>query len=145
MEFIENQKAISALYESVTDEARKKRSLTRAAFDVLMFLKNNPRYDTAAQIVKYRRLAKSQVSGAVAELSAYGLLTAAHAEGNKKTVRLALTAKGEAAAEDGKRAQREFAKILFCGFEKSEIEGMKAFFARAKKNAESYFEEKKCR
>lgn len=69
MNFFENQKTFSALYAALTEGVRKKYALTRADFDVLMFLYNNPQYDTAAQVVKYRRLVKSQVSVSVAELT----------------------------------------------------------------------------
>lgn len=146
MEFFEKQKMFSALYESVTDDVRKNHALTRAGFDVLMFLKNNPKLNTATQIVKYRKLVKSQVSGAVAELTERGLVTAEHADSNKKTLFLTLTAQGILLAEEGRKAQRVFAETLFRGFKKEEIDRMKEFFERAFANAENYFEEKKkCR
>lgn len=146
MEFFEKQKMFSALYESVTDDVRKKHALTRAGFDVLMFLKNNPKLNTATQIVKYRKLVKSQVSGAVAELTERGLVTEEHAGSNKKTLFLRPTAQGILLAEEGRKAQRVFAETLFRGFKKEEIDMMKEFFERAFANAENYFEEKKkCR
>ena len=44
--------------------------LTRMELDILLFLANNPGYDTAADMVERRQLAKSQVSSSVAQLEA---------------------------------------------------------------------------
>ena len=140
--FFENQKTFSALYAALTEGVRKKYAITRADFDVLMFLYNNPQYDTAAQVVKYRRLVKSQVSVAVAELVQRGYITAAYFGGNKKTVFLTLTQSGKAVAEEGRRAQRTFAETLFGGFGEEEIQNVKSYLARALDNAERFFEEK---
>lgn len=101
MEFFEKQKMFSALYESVTDDVRKNHALTRAGFDVLMFLKNNPKLNTATQIVKYRKLVKSQVSGAVAELTERGLVTAEHAGSNKKNAVFKANGAGDSACGRG--------------------------------------------
>ena len=50
------------LYERTVMPVCRKFGLTYMEFTVLMFLQNNPQYDTAAQIVKIRRLTKSHVS-----------------------------------------------------------------------------------
>ena len=50
------------LYERTVMPVCRAFGLTYMEFTVLMFLVNNPQYDTAAQIVKIRRLAKSHVS-----------------------------------------------------------------------------------
>ena len=56
------------LYDRMCAPLCQKHGLTHMEFVVLMFLANNPGFDTAAQIVKYRRLTKSHVSLAVRSL-----------------------------------------------------------------------------
>ena len=67
-------------------------SLSAAETDIIMFLANNPGYDTAADISKVRRILKSQVSVSVKSLCEKGLLTGTYKDGNKKSVHLSLTA-----------------------------------------------------
>lgn len=59
-------------------------SLSAAETDIIMFLANNPGYDTAADISKVRRILKSQVSVSVKSLCEKGLLTGTYKDGNKK-------------------------------------------------------------
>ena len=61
-------------------------SLSAAETDIIMFLANNPDYDTAADISKVRRILKSQVSVSVKSLCEKGLLTGTYKDGNKKSV-----------------------------------------------------------
>ena len=65
-------------------------SLSAAETDIIMFLANNPGYDTAADISKVRRILKSQVSVSVKSLCEKGLLTGTYKDGNKKSVHLSL-------------------------------------------------------
>ena len=52
---------VEELYENMVSPVCEKYELTYMEFTVLMFLANNPQYDTATQIVRYRHLAKSHV------------------------------------------------------------------------------------
>ena len=88
-------------------------SLSAAETDIIMFLANNPGYDTAADISKVRRILKSQVSVSVKSLCEKGLLTGTYKDGNKKSVHLSLTY--------GKKEQSDFAAVLFDGFTDEEI------------------------
>ena len=49
---------VEELYENMVSPVCEKYELTYMEFTVLMFLANNPQYDTATQIVRYRHLAK---------------------------------------------------------------------------------------
>ena len=84
-------------------------SLSAAETDIIMFLANNPGYDTAADISKVRRILKSQVSISVKSLCEKGLLTGTYKDGNKKSVHLSLTAKARPVV------------VLFDGFTDEEI------------------------
>ena len=95
-------------------------SLTAAEADVLMFLANNPRFDTAAQISKIRRIPKSQVSVSVTSLCKRGLLTKTYAPGDRKSAHLAPSAAAAPAVACGHEAQREFAAAIFSGLTEEE-------------------------
>ncbi len=96
-------------------------SLSAAETDIIMFLANNPGYDTAADISKVRRILKSQVSVSVKSLCEKGLLTGTYKDGNKKSVHLSLTAKAKPVVTYGKKEQSDFAAVLFDGFTDDEI------------------------
>ena len=106
-------------------------SLT-AAVDILLFLANNPKFDTAAQIAKLRRIPKSQVSLSVASLCRAGLLTGRHAPNDRKSVHLLPTDAASPVIEAGRGVQEEFAETLFSGFsdaEKAEFSQLRAKIA----------------
>ena len=69
--------------------------LTMREIHVLLFLANNPGYDTARDIAVLRGLSKSQVSQAVDLLAAEGLLHRAHDCQDRRIVHLAVTGQGQ--------------------------------------------------
>lgn len=58
MVFWENQKVVLAYYAQCVKPVCEAHGLTRMEFDILLFLANNPAYDTAADIVRIRMLTK---------------------------------------------------------------------------------------
>ena len=58
----EHQNALKTLYARCIEEVCTAYKLTRMELDILLFLANNPCYDTATDIIEIRYLAKSQVS-----------------------------------------------------------------------------------
>lgn len=91
-------------------------SLSSAEVDVLMFLANNPALDTAADISRIRHIPKSQVSLSVRSLCDDGFIVGTYANGNRKSVHLAVTKKAERIVDYGKDVQKEFYETLFSGF-----------------------------
>ena len=59
---------VEEVYASMVLPVCKKYGLTYMEFTVLLFLANNPQYDTATQIIKYRHIAKSHVSISIRSL-----------------------------------------------------------------------------
>ena len=57
-------------------------------YDILMFLHNNPKYNTAADIVKIRKSTKSHVSTSLKALENKGLIERIQSTRNKKLLRL---------------------------------------------------------
>ena len=72
--FLYNLSSMQALYNKTFEPAKEKLGLSMGEIDVLLFLSNNPKYNIATEIVKYRKLSKSYISKAVTTLKDRGLL-----------------------------------------------------------------------
>lgn len=110
------------LYQRTVMPVCREFGLTFMEFTVLMFLHNNPQYDTAAQIVRIRRLTKSHVSVSVKGLQERGLVKGIYFPGNQKTLHLQLTEAAAPVVEAGLAAQKEFGDKLIQGFTPDEVE-----------------------
>lgn len=122
------------LYERTVMPVCREFGLTYMEFTVLMFLANNPQYDTAAQIVKIRHLTKSHVSISVKGLQERGLVQGVYFPGNQKTLHLRLTEAATPVVEAGAAAQKEFGAILARGFTQEEIETLQKLTEKLHEN-----------
>lgn len=122
------------LYERTVMPVCREFGLTYMEFTVLMFLANNPQYDTAAQIVKIRKLTKSHVSISVKGLQEKGLLKGVYFPGNHKTLHLLLTQQAKPVVEAGHAAQNEFGRMLLRGFTQEEAEQLQALVKKIHDN-----------
>lgn len=104
--------------------------LTKMELDILLFLANNPRFDTAAALVERRHLTKSHVSTSVQALKARGYLACSYREGDRKTVHLALCPAADEAVREGQRAQKNFFAGTLRGLSREEIKAIEAGFAK---------------
>ena len=84
-------------------------------YDILMFLHNNPKHNTAADIVKIRKSTKSHVSTSLKALENKGLIERIQNARNKKHIEIVILNKAESIIEDGMKAQKEFAKNVLDG------------------------------
>ena len=103
----EHQNAFKALDRKYVSMICQRYNMTRAELDILLFLANNPCYDTAAEIVEIRYLAKSQVSSSVKTLEQRGMLFREYAHGNRKTAHLKLCEKAMPIVREGQLAQEQ--------------------------------------
>lgn len=94
--------------------------LTQLEADILLFLANNPEYDTARDIVEIRHLAKSHVSMGVDSLAEHGFLQRLRLDGNRKTIHLRLTDAALPIVEQGRAIQHTYAGLIFDGFSEAE-------------------------
>ena len=111
-------------------------SLTAAETDILMFLANNPCYDTAAEVSKIRHIPKSQVSLSVKSLCEKGLLESGHTQGNRKSIHLVVTDNAEPVVRYGRKVQAEFSKVIFDGFTKEETDEFEKLHMKIADNIE---------
>lgn len=88
MYFWDKHKTITNYYEFLSGQVCDRYALTQMEYDILMFLHNNPRHNTAAEIVKVRKSTKSHVSASLKELESKGLVKRIQSENNKKHIEI---------------------------------------------------------
>lgn len=137
----EHQNAIKTLYAKCVEEVCSKHAITRMELDILLFLANNPCFDTATDIVEIRYLAKSQVSLAIKVLEKNGNLRKEYTGNNKKTAHLRLCDASKQIIEDGRAAQKKFAEIMFGGLSAEETGEIRRYFGRIWDNINTYLKE----
>lgn len=103
------------LYQRLLAPAREAAGLTQAELDILLFLANEPGYDTASDIVAVRRLAKSNVSVGIKSLEAKGLLLRRPDGRDRRIERLTMTRAAAPAVELGRACQKDFGALLLHG------------------------------
>ena len=106
MFFWDQHKTISSCYEMLSRKVCEKYQLTQMEYDILMFLHNNPKHNTAADIVKIRKSTKSHVSTSLKALENKGLIERIHSARNKKHIEIVLLDKAEIIVETGLNMQK---------------------------------------
>ncbi|MEG1658709.1 MAG: MarR family transcriptional regulator [Oscillibacter sp.] len=89
---------------------------------VLLFLANNPGMDTARDVTEYRGLAKSQVSQAVEQLTARGLVSRTPDGEDRRIIHLSVTESGGPLAREAQRLQARCSELVLAGLNKRERE-----------------------
>ena len=89
--------------------------LTQTAFDILMFLGNNPAYQTASEIAQIRHIKSNLISVNVEHLVREGYLTRRPVKGDRRKTRLLCTEKAQSVLIRGRQLQQDFAQGLFAG------------------------------
>lgn len=105
-------------------------------YDILMFLHNNPQYNTAAEIVKIRKSTKSHVSTSLRMLEEKGLIEKRQSEDNKKYIAIILLDKAKTIVNEGTAVQKQFARDILDGLSEEEMDMCKAVFEKIYENAE---------
>lgn len=123
-------------YEPFRRRIMERFSLSAAEVDVLMFLANNPEYNTAAQVSKIRMIPKSHVSLAVNSLSEKGLLIRKSGE-NRKSVCLVPSESAAPVIAFGREMQDAFQETLFFGFSAEEKATFDALHEKMRANLEN--------
>lgn len=122
------------LYQRMLTPARETAGLTQAELDILLFLANNPEYDTASDIVTVRRLAKSNVSVGVRNLKSKGFLLRRPDERDRRVEHLVLTPAALKLAELGRDGQQKFGALLLEGFSLEDRAVLEKLMGRIQQN-----------
>lgn len=87
--------------------------MPQTAFDILMFLANNPECNTARDIVEIRNIKANLVSINVEKLVKEGYLSRNQSLGDRRKTLLACTDKAQPIVEKGRLLQEGFREELF--------------------------------
>ena len=134
----EHQNAIKVLYSKCVERVCVKHNITRIELDILLFLINNPCFDTASDIIEVRYLSKSQVSSSIKLLEQCGYIRKEYLKGNRKTAHLRICKEAMDIIHDGQAAQEEFVSIMLDGFSQEEIDSMKKHNDHIRRNINAY-------
>lgn len=140
-EFWNGMSLLKRLYSQSMEPVCTRYGITRMELDVLLFLANNPEFDTATDIVEQRRLTKSHVSSSVASLEERGYLERVFYPGNRRTAHLKRTSLSEVLVSEGRQAQRLFFSSIFSGFSPEEIEELERSFIKIACNVRGLLKE----
>lgn len=108
---------ITLAYSAVCKPLCRQLELPQTAFDILMFLGNNPDYKTASEIVEIRHIKANLVSVNVDRLVREGYLTRRGVEGDRRKTELLCTEKAQPIIARGRQLQNAFSERLFAGMD----------------------------
>ena len=110
---IEFPRKLLEVYNDTCKPLCKELKLPQTAFDILMFLANNPQYQTARDIVQIRNIKANLVSINVDKLVKEGYLQREAIEGDRRKTKLICTIKAQPVIKEGQKLQQEFVDKLF--------------------------------
>lgn len=122
------------LYEKIGAPVCVEYGLTHVERDIMLFLANNPDYDTATQIVEVRMLAKSHVSTSIESLVKKGFLRREPDPHERRLIHLRIEPAAEPLIQAARQKQREFGEILYRGFSIEEACQLEALMDRVAAN-----------
>ena len=118
---IEFAQKINLAYNSVCKPLLHKFNLPQTAFDILMFLANNPEYTTARDIVEVRKIK--------ANLVCDGYIIRKETKGDRRKTQLICTPAAAKIIKEGQVLQKDFLEHLFDNMDTATKE---AFFSGMK-------------
>ena len=123
---IEFSRKLALAYNAVCKPLCRELGLSKTAFDILMFLGNNPTYKTARDVVELRCLKANLVSVNVDRLAQEGYLVRRQAAGDRRKTELLCTDKAQPVIARGRQLQSAFFQRLFADMDDG---ARHAFFA----------------
>ena len=129
------------LYRQTFQPLSEQYEMSQLEIDILLFLKNNPRNNTAKEISVMRGFAKSNVSKAVESLRIQGYLTTSPDPGNRKVRRLYLAEKMQNRIDALSKCQEQCFALLLDGFTEEERTRLTGDLERIKKNLTEFLSE----
>lgn len=123
-------------YNKMSEDLLNKFGLSQVSFDILMFLTNNPEFNTAQQISEVRHLKKNLVSVHVEKLVSTGFLQRHTIESDRRKIGLSCTEKSKPIVEEGLKLQKEFYREITAGISESEWAVFDNINKKIEKNAE---------
>ncbi len=117
--------------------------IPQTSLDILMFLKNNPQYKNAADIVKIRGIKANLVSIHVERLVQEGYLERREVPGDRRKTELICTRKAEHVWGQGCEIQKTFIETLFSGVPAESRKIFEQVMEQTEENLNTYQKENK--
>ena len=125
------------LYENLCQPVCKECGIPQTAFDIVMFLANNPEYYTAKDICKIRGIKPNLVSFHVEKLVQAGYLQREAVPGDRRRVKLLLTEKSRNVVKQGRAVQQSYREILTANISPSDMEAFGRCMDTMRQNIEN--------
>lgn len=125
------------LYVTTCKPICEKLNMAQPAFDILLFLANNPEYHTAKDITRFRGIKPNLVSFYVKKMVRDGFLKRESVPGDRRKVKLLLTPKSEPIIAEGHMAQEAFFSTLKEGMTEEDIQHFERCISLLEKNITS--------
>ena len=138
---LETAKKFSLAYRQVCRPLCRELGLPQTAFDILMFLGNDPAYKTARDIVEMRRIKANLVSVHVDRLVREGYLERQQVPGDRRKTLLLCTDKAQPVIAKGRLLQEDFFEKLLDGMDEEERNAFSAALHRIGENLDAILEE----
>ncbi len=126
--------SVKTTYQSMQSTVCDKFEISVNELDVLMFLFNNPEYNTAKEIVDVRRFTKSTVSKTVEMLRQKNLIETVVDKVDRRIVRITLTDNSIPITIDGKKVQEDYLQLIYRGVDEDKLEIYKEVLNIIEKN-----------
>ena len=143
MFFWDQHKTITSCYELFTRKVCDRYQLTQMEYDILMFLHNNPKHNTAADIVKIRGIKANLVSLHVERMVQEGYLERREVPGDRRKTELICTRKAEHVWRQGCEIQKTFIETLFSGVPAESRKIFEQVMEQTEENLNTYQKENK--
>ena len=138
---IEFARKAAQAYGEVCRPLCRELNLPQTAFDILLFLGNNPEYRTARDIVEIRHIKANLVSVYVDRLVREGYLLRKPVAGDRRKTELVPTEQAEPVIQKGRALQERFVGILFRDMEPAQRQAFFAALQKMEANLDGILEE----
>ena len=133
---MEFSRKLALAYSMACKPLCRQLKLPQTAFDILMFLANNPAYQTAADIVEIRKIKANLVSVNVEKLVRDGYLTRRAIISDRRKTQLFCTEKAQPVIRQGRKMQKDFFEKLFTGVDEPTRQAVFSAMQSIEKNLE---------
>ena len=113
--------SFSEAYSNACKPICRELGVPQMAFDILLFLANNPEHCTAKEISRYRGFKENIISVNVNKLVNEGLLLRENDLGDRRRVRLRCTEKAAPIIRRGRELQEQFIARMLSGLSQEEL------------------------
>ena len=131
------------VYNQLCRPLSQQTGIPQTSLDILMFLKNNPQYKNAADIVKIRGIKANLVSIHVERLVQEGYLERREVPGDRRKTELICTRKEEHVWRQGCEIQKTFIETLFSGVPAESRKIFEQVMEQTEENLNTYQKENK--